>query len=153
MSDEDQRAIDASIAARNELQLQCGRLSHELADAKGELAKRAGAMDGILAEMRERRLGYRTMWGAPSEENYPDFDPNDADYLPDVWECERRFHAAQLAEPERETWMHFLAYEFSGLVARLREGAEVETVRSGVIDVAVECLAWVEAIDRRKAAT
>lgn len=135
-------------AARAELQRQCDRLSGELAEAKAELAKRA-SMDGILAEMRERRIGYRTMWGAPAEENYPDFDANDADYLPDVRECEKRFHAAQLASPERETWMHFLAYEFSGLVARLREGAEVETVRSEVMNVAVECLAWIEAIDRR----
>ncbi len=139
---------EQNSAARQELQRQCDRLSRELADAKAELAKRT-SMEGILAEIRERRIGYRTTWGAPAEENYPDFDANDADYLPDAETCEKHYDGAQ--SEDRVTWMHFVVYEFAIVVSRLRNGLDEKTVRSQVLNVAVQCLAWIEAIDRRGA--
>lgn len=115
-------------------------------NAKAELAKRT-SMDGILAEMRDRRDLFRASWGFPTEENYPDFDPNDADYLPDGDVCQHRYDDSQ--SEDRETWMHHLMWTLAILVRRLRDGKDRKTVRSEVLNVAVECLAWIEAIDRR----
>lgn len=95
----------------------------------------------VLNEIREERQRQDAKWG---EQNHPD----GTNLLNAEWRAHARKQCQTAAAEGRVTWAHILQEEFVEALAEV----EPELLRAELLQTAAVCVAWIEAIDRRKAA-
>lgn len=98
------------------------------------------SLDVILIEIRDERFRQKVRWG---EQNYPDGTSIDNKFIADVM----RERCEENAKNNKTTFMDILTEEVYEAFAE----SDPVKLRKELIQVAAVAVAWIEAIDRRRA--